>query len=224
MRLLPLVAAATAAFLVVACSSPTPPRGVTVVNNFDAKRYLGTWYEIARFDHRFERGLEKVTATYSLRDDGGLNVINKGYNPDREMWQQSEGKAYFTGAPTRAALKVSFFGPFYGGYNVIALDREYRHALVCGPDRDYLWILSRTPTISDEVKQEMLAVATREGFDVSKFIWVQQPGSEWGLSFRPIIPNTINARLARLIGLADSPSSTMPVMAAPTAPIPVHTA
>ncbi len=89
MRLLPLVAAATAAFLVVACSSPTPPRGVTVVNNFDAKRYLGTWYEIARFDHRFERGLEKVTATYSLRDDGGLNVINKGYNPDREMWQQS---------------------------------------------------------------------------------------------------------------------------------------
>ena len=89
MRLLPLVAAATAAFLVVACSSPTPPRGVTVVNNFDTKRYLGTWYEIARFDHRFERGLEKVTATYSLRDDGGLNVINKGYNPDREMWQQS---------------------------------------------------------------------------------------------------------------------------------------
>ncbi len=119
MRLLPLVAAATAAFLVVACSSPTPPRGVTVVNNFDAKRYLGTWYEIARFDHRFERGLEKVTATYSLRDDGGLNVINKGYNPDREMWQQSEGKAYFTGAPTRAALKVSFFGPFYGGYTLL---------------------------------------------------------------------------------------------------------
>ena len=157
MRLLPLVAAATAAFLVVACSSPTPPRGVTVVNNFDAKRYLGTWYEIARFDHRFERGLEKVTATYSLRDDGGLNVINKGYNPDRGMWQQSEGKAYFTGVPTRAALKVSFFGPLLMTFN--------------------LWILSRTPTISDEVKQEMLAVATREGFDVSKFIWVQQPGS-----------------------------------------------
>ncbi|MBR7352780.1 hypothetical protein G3W21_27470, partial [Klebsiella pneumoniae] len=87
------------------------------------------------------------------RDDGGINVINKGYNPDREMWQKTEGKAYFTGDPSRAALKVSFFGPFYGGYNVIALDREYRHALVCGPDRDYLWILSRTPTISDEMKQ-----------------------------------------------------------------------
>lgn len=92
MRLLPVVAAVTAAFLVVACSSPTPPKGVTVVNNFDAKRYLGTWYEIARLDHRFERGLEQVTATYSLRDDGGINVINKGYNPDRGMWQKTEGK------------------------------------------------------------------------------------------------------------------------------------
>ncbi|MBV7241729.1 hypothetical protein B7483_022025 [Escherichia coli] len=90
MRILPVVAAVTAAFLVVACSSPTPPKGVTVVNNFDAKRYLGTWYEIARFDHRFERGLDKVTATYSLRDDGGINVINKGYNPDREMWQKTD--------------------------------------------------------------------------------------------------------------------------------------
>lgn len=177
MRLLPIVAAVTTAFLVVSCSTPTPPQGVTVVNNFDAKRYLGTWYEIARFDHRFERGLEKVTATYSPRDDGGLNVINKGWNPDRAMWQKSEGKAYFTGDPSRAALKVSFFGPFYGGYNVIAIDREYRHALVCGPDRDYLWILSRTPTLSDEMKQQMLAVATREGFDISKLIWVKQPGA-----------------------------------------------
>lgn len=106
-----------------------------------------------------------------------LGVINKGYNPDREMWQKTEGKAYFTGDPSRAALKVSFFGPFYGGYNVIALDREYRHALVCGPDRDYLWILSRTPTISDEMKQQMLAIATREGFEVNKLIWVKQPGA-----------------------------------------------
>ena len=152
MRLLPLVAAATAAFLVVACSSPTPPRGVTVVNNCDAKRYLGTWYEIARFDHRFERGLEKVTATYSLRDDGGLNVINKGYNPDREMWQQSEGKAYFTGAPTRAALKVSFFGPFYGGFKVNVLEREYRHSLGFGPDPVYPGINSPPPTLFYEMK------------------------------------------------------------------------
>jgi len=174
MRLLPVVATATAALLLVACSSPTPPAGVTVINNFNTQRYLGTWYEIARFDHRFERGLERVTATYSLRDDGGLRVINRGYNPDRGMWQQSVGKAYFTGDPSRAALKVSFFGPFYGGYNIIALDKEYKHALVCGPNRDYLWILSRTPTISKEMKQQMLDTAIRQGFAVEKLIWVDQ--------------------------------------------------
>ncbi|WP_288790687.1 lipocalin family protein [uncultured Enterobacter sp.] len=175
MRILPVLAAVTAAFLVVACSSPTPPPGVTVVSNFDAQRFLGTWYEIARMDHKFERGLEKVTATYSAMDDGGIQVVNRGYNPDRQMWQQTVGQAYFTGAPNRAAMKISFFGPFYGGYNVIALDREYRHALVCGPDRNYLWILSRTPTITAEMKQQMLDVATRQGFDVTKLIWVKQP-------------------------------------------------
>ncbi|MEG6216783.1 lipocalin family protein [Enterobacter quasihormaechei] len=175
MRILPVIVAVTAAFLVVACSSPTPPPGVTVVSNFDAQRFLGTWYEIARMDHKFERGLEKVTATYSAMDDGGIQVVNRGYNPDRQMWQQTVGQAYFTGAPNRAAMKISFFGPFYGGYNVIALDREYRHALVCGPDRNYLWILSRTPTITAEMKQQMLDVATRQGFDVTKLIWVKQP-------------------------------------------------
>ncbi|HDR2627729.1 lipocalin family protein [Enterobacter cancerogenus] len=175
MRILPVIAAVTAAFLVVACSSPTPPPGVTVVSNFDAQRFLGTWYEIARLDHRFERGLEKVTAHYSSMDDSGIQVVNRGYNPDRKMWQQSVGKAYFTGDPHRAAMKISFIGPFYGGYNVIALDREYRHALICGPDRSYLWILSRTPTLSPEMKQQMLDVATRQGFDVTKLIWVEQP-------------------------------------------------
>ncbi|WP_148251417.1 lipocalin family protein [Raoultella terrigena] len=174
MRLLPMIAAVAASFLVVACSTPTPPQGVTVVSPFDTQRYLGTWYEIARFDHNFERGLEKVTATYSLRDDGGLNVVNKGYNPDRGMWQKTNGVAYFTGETNRAALKVSFFGPFYGGYNVIALDKDYRYALVCGPDRDYLWLLARAPKIAPEVKQQMLDIASRQGFDVSKLIWVNQ--------------------------------------------------
>ncbi|MDA3132196.1 hypothetical protein EGT71_18390 [Atlantibacter subterranea] len=174
MRILPIITTVAVAFLVVACSSPTPPKGVTVVENFDAKRYLGKWYEIARFDHSFERGLDQVTATYSTMDDGGIQVINRGFNPDRGKWQQSIGKAYFTGSPDRAALKVSFFGPFYGGYNVIALDKDYQHALVCGPDRDYLWILSRTPTISDEVKQQMLSAAIRQGFKVEKLIWVRQ--------------------------------------------------
>ena len=175
MRLLPVLTVVIASLLSVACSNPVPPAGVTVVSPFESQRFLGTWYEIARFDHHFESGLEKVTATYSLRGDGGIDVVNKGYNPERGIWQKTDGVAWFTGDPNRAALKISFFGPFYGGYNVIALDREYRHALVCGPDRNYLWILSRTPTISSEMKQQMLDVATRQGFDVSKLIWVEQP-------------------------------------------------
>ena len=174
MRILPVIAAVTAAFLVVACSSPTPPPGVTVVSNFDAQRFLGTWYEIARLDHRFERGLEKVTANYSPMDDGGIQVINRGYNPDREMWQQSIGQAYFTGDPRRAALKVSFFGPFYGGYNVIALDEDYQYALVSGPNRDYLWLLSRTPDIPSHIRQQYLALAAELGFAVNKLVWVPQ--------------------------------------------------
>ena len=174
MRLLPIIATVAAAFLVVACSTPTPPSGVKVVENFDAQRYLGRWYEIARFDHRFERGLEKVTATYSTMDDGGIQVINRGYNRERGKWQQSVGKAYFTGDSHRAALKVSFFGPFYGGYNIIALDKDYQHALVCGPDRDYLWILSRTPTLPDAVKKQMVDIAAREGFAVEKLMWINQ--------------------------------------------------
>lgn len=101
-------------------------------------------------------------------------MLNKGYNPDRGMWQKTDGVAYFTGSTNVAALKVSFIGPFYGGYNVIGLDKNYQHALVCGPDRDYLWILARTPTISAEMKQVLLASATRQGFDVSKLIWVKQ--------------------------------------------------
>lgn len=101
-------------------------------------------------------------------------MVNKGYNPDRDMWQKTDGVAYFTGEPSRAALKISFFGPFYGSYNVIALDKEYRYALVCGPDRDYLWLLARAPTIAPEVRQQMLDIATRQGFDISKLVWVNQ--------------------------------------------------
>ena len=114
MRLMLLIVTVIAALFISGCSSPTPPDGVTVVQDFNTQRYLGKWYEIARFDHAFERGLERVTATYSLRDDGGLTVVNRGYNTERGMWQQATGTAYFTGDPRTAALKVSFFGPFYG--------------------------------------------------------------------------------------------------------------
>ncbi|MBV4368554.1 lipocalin family protein [Erwinia sp. BNK-24-b] len=173
MSLWKMLAAGAGALLSVACAT-TPPKGVTPVEGFNADLYLGSWYEIARLDHRFERGLDHVTATYSKRDDGGLKVINRGFNVKKQRWQESIGKAYFTGSPSQAALKVSFFGPFYGGYNVIALDNAYQHALVCGPNRNYLWILSRTPQIDSKVKEELTAKARQAGFDVAKLIWVKQ--------------------------------------------------
>ncbi|CAI1666935.1 Outer membrane lipoprotein blc precursor [Serratia quinivorans] len=161
------------AVLSVACSV-SPPKDVKVVSHFDSQRYLGTWYEIARLDHRFERGLEQVTANYSPREDGGLRVINRGFNPQKQQWQESTGKAYFIDSPQVAALKVSFFGPFYGGYNVIELDADYRYALVCGPNRDYLWILSRTPELDAATRDRLLQTAKNNGFDIDKLIWVKQ--------------------------------------------------
>lgn len=157
----------------VACSV-TPPKDVKVIDNFDSKRYLGTWYEIARLDHRFERGLEQVTANYSPRTDGGLKVINRGFDSKKQQWQESEGKAYFIDSPQTASLKVSFFGPFYGGYNVIELDPEYRYALVSGPNRDYLWILSRTPTLEAATRDRLVQIAKGYGFDTEALIWVNQ--------------------------------------------------
>ena len=174
MRLLPVLTVVIASLLSVACSNPVPPAGVTVVSPFESQRFLGTWYEIARFDHHFESGLEKVTATYSLRGDGGIDVVNKGYNPERGIWQKTDGVAWFTGDPNRAALKISFFGPFYGGYNVIALDEDYQYALVSGPNRDYLWLLSRTPDIPSHIRQQYLALAAELGFAVNKLVWVPQ--------------------------------------------------
>ncbi|HFT5242714.1 TPA: outer membrane lipoprotein Blc [Yersinia enterocolitica] len=162
-----------ATLLSVACSV-TQPKDVKVVDNFQLPRYLGTWYEIARLDHSFERGLDHVTANYTLRDDGGVKVTNRGYNAKKQQWQESIGKAYFIGSPQQASLKVSFFGPFYGGYNVIDLDDEYQHALIAGPNRDYLWILSRTPTIDNQTRDRLVAVAKQYGFPVEELIWVEQ--------------------------------------------------
>ncbi len=160
----------------IACKSPTPPTGITPVSDFDAGRYLGKWYEIARLDYYFERGLEQVTAEYSLNNNGSIRVVNRGYDPARNRWKQSEGKALFTGSKKRAALKVSFFGPFYAGYNVIAIDPGYQYALVSGQSRDYLWILSRTPDIPLDVKTRYLELARRYGFQVNHLIWVNHDG------------------------------------------------
>ncbi len=148
------------------------PEGVEPVTGFELDRYLGKWHEIARLDHRFERGLSKVTAEYSMRDDGGVRVVNRGYDAGKDKWKEAEGRAYFTGARSVGSLKVSFFRPFYGGYNVIDLDREgYSWALVCGPDRSYLWILARTPELDPATLGRLRARAAELGFDTEKLIY-----------------------------------------------------
>ena len=148
------------------------PEGVISVKQFEVNRYLGKWYEIARLDHRFERGLTGITAEYSLKDDGALKVINSGYDVDTGELEQAEGKAYFTGASDVGRLKVSFFGPFYGGYHIIALDKQaYQYAMVAGPDRDYLWILARTPNLEPVILDELIARAKAFGFAVDKLIY-----------------------------------------------------
>ena len=149
------------------------PKGAVPVKNFQKEKYLGTWYEIARLDFKYERDLNNTTATYSLNDDGTIKVDNKGYNYVKEEWEQAIGKAKFVGDETVAQLKVSFFGPFYSGYNVIALDSEYTYALVSGKNLSYLWILSREKTIPEAVKQEYLGIAEELGFKTSELIWVE---------------------------------------------------
>jgi apolipoprotein D and lipocalin family protein len=149
------------------------PKDVSPVKGFDVSRYLGTWYEIARLDHSFERGLEQVTAEYSLRDDGGIRVVNQGFNSEKKRWEKAEGKAYFIGPSDVGRLKVSFFGPFYGGYNIIDLDHEhYRYSLVCGPDKSYLWILARQPALDKSSIDDLLDKASALGFDTNQLIFV----------------------------------------------------
>ncbi|TPV54515.1 lipocalin [Aestuariibacter sp. GS-14] len=150
------------------------PEGVTPVTGFEADRYLGTWYEIARFDHSFEQGLSRVSATYSKRDDGGIKVLNKGYDAASGEWDEAEGKAYFVGEETTGHLKVSFFGPFYASYVIAELDKDnYQYSLVTGPDRSYLWILARQPELSDEVRSYLIEKATSLGYATDSFIWVE---------------------------------------------------
>lgn len=151
----------------------SPPEGVRPVEGFEVSRYLGGWHEIARLDHSFERGLVAVTATYSPRADGSLKVVNRGFDPKSCTWREAEGRAKFTGAPETGQLKVSFFGPFYSGYTIFALDRQdYRWALVSGPNRDYLWILARDAEIPADLRERLLAEARALGFATDRLIWV----------------------------------------------------
>jgi apolipoprotein D and lipocalin family protein len=147
------------------------PEGIEPVRGFDAERYLGTWHEIARLDHSFERGLEQVTATYSRRKDAGIAVLNRGFDPAKDVWKTAEGRAYFKSDPDVASLKVSFFGPFYGGYHVFELDPEYRWAMISGPNRDYLWILARQPQLPAEILGDLITKAQAAGFETDALIF-----------------------------------------------------
>lgn len=152
------------------------PKAIQPVNGFELNRYLGTWYEIARLDHRFERGLSDIRAEYSLRDDGGVKVVNSGYDAEQGGRHAAKGRAYFIDQPDVGRLKVSFFGPFYGAYNIIALDKAgYNWVMVCGPDLDYLWILSRTPRLADATQQELIQQAKSLGFATDRLIFDSHP-------------------------------------------------
>lgn len=156
--------------LLVSCTGL--PDNVEPVSQFDTEQYLGTWYEIARLDHSFERNLERVTATYGLNEDGSISVLNKGFNTEKGEWRQAEGVAKPMGSSDIAHLKVSFFGPFYGTYAVFELADDYSHAFVSGYNTDYLWLLAREPDVSAEVRQRFINESQALGFDASKLIWV----------------------------------------------------
>ena len=159
-------------FVLLASGCVSIPDNITPVTSFQIERYLGKWYEIARLDHRFERGLTQISAEYSMRPDGGLKVLNRGYSKEKQEWSEAEGRGYFVQSPNEAYLKVSFFGPFFGSYIVFELDTvNYQYALISGPDKSYFWLLARTPTIDDNLKKKLIAKAAALGFDTKKLIF-----------------------------------------------------
>ena len=163
----------TSAIFVTGCVGV--PKGIEPVKGFELDRYLGKWYEIARLDHSFERGLHQVTAEYSRRDDGGIMVKNRGFSVEEGKWKEITGKAHPVRSKNIGYLKVSFFGPFYSAYVVFELDRaDYRYAYVSGFSKSYLWFLSRTPTVDEEKMRSFVETADRLGFDTSRLIRVKQ--------------------------------------------------
>lgn len=151
----------------------TIPKGAKAVKPFDTQKYLGKWYEIARMDFKFEKNLSNVTADYTEGDEGMILVRNLGYDKVKLKWKESIGKARSVRDPQEGKLKVSFFGPFYAGYNVIAIDPGYQYALVAGNNLNYLWILSRTPDIPDSVKDDYLHRARELGYQVENLVWTE---------------------------------------------------
>jgi apolipoprotein D and lipocalin family protein len=160
------------ALLIAFSSFINKDKYVEVVKPFDQKKYLGKWFEIARLDYVWEKNLDNVTATYSVRDDGKILVDNKGYNFKKEKWEESIGKARPVDEINEGRLEVSFFGPFYAAYNVVELSHDYKYALVVGKGTEYLWILSREKTIPHDVKDQFLKKAVSLQIDTTKLVWV----------------------------------------------------
>ncbi|MGV0751799.1 lipocalin family protein [Empedobacter brevis] len=156
------------------CRKVKIPDYVTVVENFDTQQYMGKWYEIARLDFKFEKNLSQVTATYFLNKKGVIEVHNRGFDFKENKWAEVHGKAKLNAEEGKAALKVSFFGPFYSGYNVVLMDPEYESALVFGESYDYMWILSRQKTISETTKQKFLLYAKQKGYVIDELTWTLQ--------------------------------------------------
>ena len=154
------------------------PSGCQAVKGFELERYLGLWHEIARLDHSFERGLTQVTAYYAMRDDGGVAVTNRGFNPEDREWDEAEGKAYLEEDAGTGRFRVSFFGPFYAGYNILWLDDDYEHAIVAGPNHGFLWLLARSSSITPDMYEHMLEMARDNGFDTDALIRVAQDPSK----------------------------------------------
>lgn len=168
--------AAVAGAAVYATRTPRIPKGVVPVDHFNPDRYMGKWYEIARLDQRWERGLQRTQAEYSRNQDGSIHVINRGFDAKRNFWKVTHGTAKPTIAPDVGALKVSFFKPFYGGYNVVALCKDYQWALVIGSSLDYCWILSRKPELPEGVREQLTQQVRDIGIDPTHLLWVHQDG------------------------------------------------
>lgn len=160
-------------FLIFRSCAVGIPRGAKAVTNFNAEKYLGKWYEIARFDYKFEKNMDHVTATYSQNPNGTIRVDNKGYDYIKKEWKESIGEAKFVNEKSEARLKVSFFKPIWAGYNVIDIDDDYQHALVAGSSLKYLWILSRNKQIPESIRLRFLEKAKRIGYNTDDLIWIK---------------------------------------------------
>ncbi|MCA5004876.1 lipocalin family protein [Sphingobacterium bovistauri] len=145
-----------------------------VITDFELNKYLGEWFEIARLDFFWEKGLKNVRAVYTLNDDGSIKVDNSGVRIKDNKLKQNIGKAKFQSDPNLGALQVSFFGPFYSGYNIMHIEGDYEYALVFGENLDYLWILSRSKTIPEDVKAKYLDYSAKAGYDINAIIWTLQ--------------------------------------------------